>query len=171
MAIFTFRAVMWVIKIDKGDALVTEQDLAVRVASVGLAQGDREAAQSLADMEVATAITEPAFGLDLAHLEAGWIVDGRQGVGKRDRTGAIAAGRSGQAQCVVRTEQVVAIAEVIELALALVERGEVEVAQHFELERAMEALVLALGLRMISTAMGDSDAEPDQPQAKRGEGM
>jgi len=33
----------------------------------------------------------------------------------------------------------------------------------------MEALVLALGLRMIRTAMGDADPEPNQPQTKAGE--
>jgi hypothetical protein len=71
----------------------------------------------------------------------------------------------------VRTDEVVAVAEAIELTLAMVEGGEVEVAQDFELKRAMEAFVLALGLRMIRTAMSDSDAEPDEPQAKRGEGM
>ena len=49
------------------------------------------------------------------------------------------------------------------------EAGEVEVTQQFELERAMEALVLALGLRMIRTAMGDADPEPNQPQTKGGE--
>ena len=65
----------------------------------------------------------------------------------------------------MRAHQVVAIAKGIELALAVFEGGEVEVAQDFELERAMEALVFALGLRVIRTAMGDADAEPDQPQS------
>jgi hypothetical protein len=45
------------------------------------------------------------------------------------------------------------------------------VPQDFELERAMEALLFALGLRMIGSAMRHADAEPDQPQAKGGEGM
>ena len=39
---------------------------------------------------------------------------------------------------------------------------------HF-FERAMEALVLALGLRMVRTAVGDADPEPNQPQTKAGE--
>ena len=42
----------------------------------------------------------------------------------------------------MRAHQVVAIAKGVELALAVFEAGEVEVAQDFELERAMEALVL-----------------------------
>ena len=62
----------------------------------------------------------------------------------------------------MRAHQVVAIAKGIELALAMFEAGEVEVAQDFELERAMEALVLALGLRMIRTPVGNADPEPNQ---------
>ena len=115
---------------------------------------------------------EITLGLHLAHLETGRVLDRRQVLGKRDRTGAIATGGSSQAQRIVRTNQVVALAKVmIELALAVFEGGEVEVAQNFEQERAMEALVFALGLRVISPTMRDADAEPDQPQAEGGEGM
>src|ERR1700719_633841 len=71
----------------------------------------------------------------------------------------------------MRTNQVVAVAKVIELTLAMVQGGEVEVPQALELKRAVEALVFALGLRMIRAAMGDADAESDQPQAEGGEGM
>ena len=66
----------------------------------------------------------------------------------------------------MRTNQVVALAKVIELALAVFEGGEVEVAQNFELERAMEALVFALGLRVISPTMSDADAEPNSHRLK-----
>ena len=72
----------------------------------------------------------------------------------------ITAGRGSQAQRVVRTNQVVALAKVLELALAVREGGEVDVPQDFELERAMEALVFALGLRMIGTAVRNADSEP-----------
>jgi hypothetical protein len=162
---------MGLIEVDEGDHLMAEEDLTMRVAGIDLAQGDGETAQGLAEAELFSAVAEPALGLDLAHLEAGWVLDWRQAVGKRERTGAIAAGGSSQAQRVVRTHQVVAIAKVIELALAVREGGEIEVPQDFELERALEALLFALGLRMISPAMSDADAEPDQPQAKGGEGM
>src|SRR5580692_4843283 len=97
------------------------------------------------------AIAEPAFGLNPAHFEVWGIFDGRQRLGKRNRTRTITGHRSGQAERVVRALQVVAVAKGIELALAVLQAGEVEVAQDLELERAMEALVLALGLRMIRT--------------------
>jgi hypothetical protein len=48
----------------------------------------------------------------------------------------------------VGSNQIVAVAEAIELALAVVEGDEVEMALDFELEGAMKAFVLALGLRM-----------------------
>ncbi len=69
------------------------------------------------------------------------------------------------------SNQIVAVAEAIELALAVVEGDEVEMAQDFELEGAMKAFVLALGLRMLGANMGDPDPEPNQPQPQRGEGM
>src|ERR1700688_709607 len=162
---------MRLIEVDKGNQLVAEEDLTARVADLDLAQSDGESAQSLGETKVASAIGKPAVLLNLAHLEAGRVLDRRQAVGKGDRTGAIAAGGGSQAQRVVWTNQVVALAKVIELALAVFEGGEVEVAQDFELERAMEALVFALGLRVISPTMSDADAEPDQPQAEGGEVM
>jgi len=123
-----------------------------------------KAAQGLGDAERLAAIAEPALGLDLAHLELIRILDRRQRFRKRNRTRAITGHRSSQAERIMRAHQVVAIAKGIELALAVCEAGEVEVAQDFELERAMEALVLALGLRMIRTAMSDPD--PEQAWAK-----
>ena len=147
---------------DEGDHGVAEEDLTARVADLDLAQSDGESAQGLGEPKVASAIGKPAVLLNLAHREAG-AADrpAAEAVGKRDWTGAITAGRGSQAQRVVRTNQVVALAKVLELALAVREGGEVEVPQDFELERAMEALVFALGLRMIGTAVRNADAEPD----------
>src|ERR1700728_1431160 len=162
---------MRAIEIDGSDRLMTEEDLAQRIGELGLTQGDRQAAQRLGDAEQAAAIAEPALGLNLTHLEVSGILDGRQGLRPRNRTRAITRDRGSKAERVVRAHQVVAIAKGIELALAVFEAGEVEVPQDLELERAMEALVLALGLRMIRTAMGDPDTEPNQPQAKGGEGL
>ena len=140
---------------------MAEEDLTARVADLDLAQSDTgQLAQSPCEPKVASAIGKPAVLLNLAHREARRILDRRQAVGKRDRTGAITAGRGSQAQRVVRTNQVVALAKVLELALAVREGGEVEVPQDFELERAMEALVFALGLRMIGTAVCNADAKP-----------
>src|SRR5258708_35722856 len=162
---------MRLIEVDKGNQLVAEEDLTARVADLDLAQSDGESAQSLGETKVASAIGKPAVLLNVAHLEVGRVLDRRQAVGKGDRTGAIAAGGGSQAQRVVWTNQVVAFEKVIELALAVHKGGEVKVPQDFELESAMEELVFALGLRMIGAAVRHADAEPDQPQAKGGEGM
>src|SRR3984893_14365688 len=149
--------------------LVAEEDLAQGIARVRWAQGDGIAAQGFGDAKGFAAIAEPALGLDLTHLQPGRILDRRQSFGKRNRTWAITGNGRVEAERVVRTHQVVTVAEAIELALAMLEAGEGEVAQDFELKRAMEALVLALGLRMIRTTVADSDAEPNQPQGKGGE--
>ncbi len=63
------------------------------------------------------------------------------------------------------SNQIVAVAEAIELALAMVEGDEVGMAQDFELEGAMKAFVLALGLRRLGANMGDPDPEPNQPHS------
>jgi hypothetical protein len=120
-----------VIEVDEGDHLMAEENLTTGVAEIDLTQGDGESAQGLADAKVASAIGKPTLGLHLAHLETGRVLDRRQVLGKRDRTGAIATGGSSQVQRIVRTNQVVAVAKVIELALAVFEGGEVEVAQNF----------------------------------------
>src|SRR5271168_5373686 len=148
---------------------MAEEDLAQGIAELGLAQCDGITAQGLGDAERLAAIAEPALGLDPTHLEIIWILDRWQRFRKWNRTRAITGHRSSQAERIMRAHQVVAVAKGIELALAVLEAGEVEVAQDFELERAMEALVLALGLRMIRTAMGDANTEPNQPQTKGGE--
>ena len=122
-------ACAWVIEIDGSDGLVTEEDLAPRVAGLAVTQGDRQAAQGLGNPEQTAAITEPALGLNLTHLEVIRVVDGRQRFRKRNRTGAITGDGSSEAECVVRAHQVIAIAKGIELALAMFEAGEVEVAQ------------------------------------------
>jgi hypothetical protein len=91
------------IEVDKSDHLMADEDLTARVADLDLAQGDGGSAQGLGETKVASAIGKPAVLLNLAHLEAGRVLDGRQAVGKRDRTGTITAGGGSQAQRVVRT--------------------------------------------------------------------
>src|SRR5215469_12874166 len=150
------------VELDAGDHLMAEQHLALRIGLGHRTQRDGQTAQGLADTKGVAVIANPALGLYFAHFEAGWVIDGRQRLGKRDCAGAVTTARGGQVQRVVRTAQIVAIAEAIEFALAMLERGEVEVAQDLELKCAMEAFVLALGLRMIRPAMTDPDAEPDQ---------
>jgi hypothetical protein len=60
------------------------------------------------------------------------------------------------------------VAPCIEGGLRLLERAEVTPVEHFALERAMEAFVLALGLGMIGTAVDHGHVEVEQPDGQRG---
>lgn len=60
---------MGLVDIDTGDHLMTEQHLTLRVGIRHRAQGDRQAAQCLADAEGPAAITESALGLYFAQPE------------------------------------------------------------------------------------------------------
>jgi len=141
--IFNCVCDMGLVEIDATDHLMAEQHLALRIGLGHRAQGDGQTVQRLADAKGVAAVADPSSGADHADFKAGWIVDGRQRFRKRDRARAITAGGSGQVQRVVRAAQIAAVAETIELALAVLERSEIEVAQDLELKRAMKALVLA----------------------------
>ena len=60
-------------------------------------------------------------------------------------------------------------APALEGALGSGEIGKGRTGQHLGLEGAVEAFVLALGLRMIGPRVADADALLDQPDAERGE--
>src|SRR5260370_36056918 len=111
---------MRLIEVDKSNQLVAEEDLTARVADLDLAQSDGESAQSLGETKVASAIGKPAVLLNLAHLEAGRVLDRRQAVGKGDRTGATAAGGGGPAQAVLLRKQGVVVPKENEAGLARV---------------------------------------------------
>src|SRR5690242_13711271 len=66
----------------------------------------------------------------------------------------------------MRAFHIVTVTTAVKLALAMLETGEIEVAQQFELQGSMKTLILALSLGMVSTAMNDPDAQPYQPQAQ-----
>ncbi len=105
------------IEVDQRDHLLTEQHLTLGIGKRARTQRNWQAAQPLAERELAPAIAEVALGLHLADLQPGRIFDRRQLLGERDRTGAIAAGRSGQPERVMWAQQVVAVAKAVELAL------------------------------------------------------
>ena len=69
----------------------------------------------------------------------------------------------------MRSLVVVARAPVVEGTLAFGEIAEAAPADHLGLEGAVEALLLALGLRMTRAAVQHSDAEPHQPDAEAGQ--
>jgi hypothetical protein len=107
---------------------MTEQHLALGISLGHRAQGNGQPAQCLADAKGVSPVANPALGLHLAHVEAGRVVDGRQGFRKRDGAGAITAGGRGQVQRIVRMVQIVTVTEVIEFALAVLQGSEIKVA-------------------------------------------
>ena len=152
-------------EIDPGDHLMTEQHFALRISIGHGPQRDRQAPQGGTQAQLVTMITHPTIALHLTHLQPGWIFDGWQSFGKGDWADTVAAGRGVQVERVVRPLPIIAVAKVIKFALAVLKAGEVEVTQELEIQAAMEAFVLALGLRMVSAAMTDLDTEAHQPQA------
>ena len=72
--------------------------------------------------------------------------------------GPVAVERHGATKSVVGTLRVVDMAPLVECVLGLGEIGKGRSLQRLGLERAMEALVLALRLRMIRPAVADRDA-------------
>ena len=135
----------------------------------GRAQGDRLAAQGLADAQRSVLETDEAVAVDLANLVAGRILDRRQNLGERPRARSVALPRRRHAERRVRPLVIVAWAPVIEGALAVGEIAEAAPADHFGLEGPMEALLLALGLGMMRPAVQHPDAEPHQPDAEAGQ--
>ena len=66
----------------------------------------------------------------------------------------------------MRALGVVDAAPGVEGGLGLAEAREGSAVQDLGLERAMEALVFALRLRMVGTAMADPDTQSEQPHAE-----
>ena len=81
----------------------------------------------------------------------------------------IAACRDGELERLVRSLRVVDVAPAIEGTLGGGEIGKERTGQHLGLETAVEAFVLAHGLRMIGPRMTDPDAMLDQPDPERRE--
>jgi len=79
------------------------------------------------------------------------------------KTGAIAVGWDGHADCFVRAIGVVEVAPLVEALLAVFKVAEASTTYDFGLERAMEPLIFALSLRMIGAAMGNPNAELHKP--------
>jgi hypothetical protein len=65
---------MRLIEVDEGDHLAEEEDLAARVAELGLPQGDGESAQGLGEPKVASPVGKPAVLLHFAHRKAGRVL-------------------------------------------------------------------------------------------------
>src|SRR3972149_4954915 len=111
-----------------------------------LAQADRVAGESLAD-EVATALElDATVVLHAPDLEVEVVLDGRQDGGVGPGAGCIARAGCEEVQRFMRTHEVVVGSPDIEVSLGLrVVPPDRALADHLQLEAAMEALVLALG--------------------------
>src|SRR5437762_8411307 len=77
-------------------------------------------------------------------------------------------GRHGKIERFMRALVVIDRPPAIEGTLAMGEIGEALAAEHLGLERAVKALVLSLGLRVIRPAMGDLYPQAQQPDAECG---
>src|SRR5882724_4321702 len=129
----------------------------------GRTHGDGLAAEGLADAPRAVLEADEAVLVDLADAVAGPVLDGRQGFGEGAWARVVAVGRHRQGERIVRPVVVVEMAPGVEGTLAVDEIAEAVGLQQLGLEGAMEALVLALGLRMVRPPMTDPHTQAQQP--------
>src|SRR5581483_3501471 len=130
---------------------------------------DGLATEGLGKFDGATEEADVTALLDAAHDVARSIFEGRDGLDVAARARLIAACGDSEFERLVRSLRIVDIAPALESARGGGNIGEGWNGQQFGLEAAVEALVLAHGLRMIGPRMADPDALLDQPNAKRSE--
>ena len=146
-----------VAEVDLSDLVVTEEHIELPVCG-GWSQRHRIAAQGLTDAKDASTEVQRAVVLHLAHDIAWGVLD----VGDLLREGACArlVARCGDLQFgFMGAFQIVNVPKAVELALTVQEIVKSLVIQDLDRERAMEALVLALGLRVIGASMQDPDTQ------------
>ena len=135
------------------------------------AKGDGLTAQGLGQPELAPLEGHPAAGLDFADLIVGAVGQRRQLGGVGSGTDVIATGGDGQGQRLVGAHMVVLVAPGIEGGLPGGQIGTRRLPTEIALQGAVEALVLAQGLRVIGPAVADGDAQAAQPDRQRGVGV
>ena len=97
----------------------------------------------------------------------GLVLGRRDGRGHGPWAHGVAADGRGHGQGLVRAAGVVDLAPGVKGALGLSQIGQPVGGQHLGLEGAVEALVLALGLRMIGSSVDHADAQIEQPDGQR----
>ena len=134
----------------------------------GRAECDGLAAEGFGDFDGAAAEADVATLLNTAHDVARSIFEGNDGLDIIARAGLIAGCRHGKLDCLVRPLRVVDAAPAVEGTRRGGEIGERRASQHFGLEAAMKALVLAHGLRMIGplTPSGVNGLPGPSPQGE-----
>src|SRR5687768_7566722 len=128
-----------------------------------LQQADRLATEGMAHEEALAFELDAAVVLHAPYLEVHLVLDRRQDARVRPWAGSIARSWDLEAQGFVRPLQVVTRAPAVEgclrLELVVPDRP---LAQHLQLERAVKALLLALGLEMVRATVQDRDTQADQ---------
>src|SRR5690242_1621932 len=154
--------------VDGCDPLGAEEGLEEAVP-LARPQRDGLAGKRLGDLEHAAEEADMAALLDAAHEVAGGVVEGDDGVAVVARADLVAAGGHGKADRLVRAFCVVDGAPALEGAAGGGKIGKGRPGHDLGLERAVETLVLAVGLRMARPGMADPDVMLDQPHAERRE--
>src|SRR3990170_2965512 len=128
------------------------------------AQRDRLPDEGAADQELAAAKVDESLLLHLAHAVAGSVLDGRQTGRERPLTGRIPGSRRYLPERFVRSPQVVDVTPAVEGVLHLSQTLPARLSRkHLNPERAMEALLFALGLGMVGPSRHDGDAQANEP--------
>src|ERR1700674_1736738 len=153
-------------QIDGADLLGTEMNVEHPVLR-GRAQRDRLAAEWPAEANAPGFEADITFLVGLAQEIVGPVLDRRQGLRKRATALLVALARRCHPDRLMRPLVIVDVPPAVERALARGQIREGAIAQDFALERAMEALILALRLRMIGPAMRHPHPQAHQPHTKR----
>lgn len=149
--------------VELSDAETREVDIPEAVLRTG-SKAHRVPAERLTNAIDAPVQMDHAFVLNVADHVVRAIFQRRQLLGEGPVTDPIARDGWNQAECLMRSHRVVAGPALVERRLGVPQVGEDAALQQLGLQRAMEALVLALGLR--GGADGSDPATP--PRLLRG---
>ncbi len=141
------------------------------IALQARADADGQSLQCAGHVQFAPLEVEEAVPADGDHAIRVGVLDGAQHLVVADGAGPVALHGRLQAQCLVRTLAVVARAPGIERALHSSDVCEVPPGQHLHVQRAVEPLQFAVGLRMVRSAEAHSHALADQPDRQLAEAV
>ena len=157
-------------QVDGGDVVGSEDDV-VEAVGVGGADSDEFALEGFGDAPALALEADAGVGGDAARLVVGAVVEGFDDGSVGPGAGGVAVDGSLHAERFVGPLGVVDPAPAIEVSGGMTDVVQGLPGQGLGLEGAVEALVLALGLRMVGPRVTDADVLLDQPDAERGEGV
>src|SRR5262245_5116618 len=137
----------------------------------GRTKRDVLATECLAEAPSFVLEVDEAVATDFAHVVVGYVFDRRQHLREGPWARLISFCRRRHAEGLVRPLMVIARPPFVEGALIVGEIPKAFIVDHFPLQGAVEALILALRLRMKRAAVQDLDAQPHQPDAEGGIGV